>query len=406
MWAVVDLVQDSREAAGFDSVVVRFSGEIWIKGAWTRRFYVKRLIQNIKKVLKSYDLGVKEVSRVDGRLFLRVDEAEKVALRLSRVFGISSVSPALETTSKLEDIVDKAVFLARKRLGTGNSFAVRCRRVGSHPYGSRDICEVVGRRILEEFGDKLRTRVDLKMPDVRFGVEVRGDRGFVYSDVVIGVGGMPLGTQPRLVGLLSGGFDSAVACWLVMKRGAPVVPVYFDNSPFTDKRTTEKANEVAKALFGWAIGFPRRLFVVPFGEALKIIVEEAPRRLTCVSCKRMMYRVAERIADQVGAEGIVTGEAIGEQASQTIYNLRVLDEVVQKYPIYRPLLGFDKTETDALARRIGTYEISGWKAKGCTAAPKKPTTKARLEEIKDAEEKLKVKEIIENVVGSLKIIRL
>jgi thiamine biosynthesis protein ThiI len=399
-------VQRFSEVVGFDSVVVRFSGEIWIKGAWTRRFYVRRLLRNIKKVLKFYDLGVKGVSRVNGRLFFRVDEAEEVAHRLSRVFGVSSVSPALETTSRLEDVVDRAVFLARKRLSRGDSFAVRCRRVGSHPYGSRDVCEVVGRRILEEFGDRLGVRVDLKTPDVRFGVEVRGDRGFVYSDVVVGVGGMPLGTQPRLLGLLSGGFDSAVACWLVMKRGAPVVPVYFDNCPFTDERATERAKEVARVLFGWAIGFPRRLFVVPFGETLKAVVEKAPYRLTCVLCKRMMYRVAERIVERVGAEGIVTGEAIGEQASQTLHNLRVLDEAVQKCPIYRPLLGFDKTETDALARKIGTYEISGWKAKGCTAAPKKPTTKARLEEVKDAEEKLKVEETIENVVSFLRVVHL
>ncbi|MDH5450300.1 MAG: tRNA 4-thiouridine(8) synthase ThiI [Candidatus Bathyarchaeota archaeon] len=398
--------QDSGEAVGFDSVVVRFSGEIWIKGAWTIRFYVRCLLRNIKRTLKSYDLELKRVSKVNGRLFLWVDEAEEVASRLSRVFGISSVSPALETTSRLEDIIDKAVFLACKRLSRGNSFAVRCRRVGSHPYGSRDVCEVVGRRILEEFGGRLGVRVDLKTPDARFGVEVRGDRGFVYSDVVKGVGGMPLGTQPRLVGLLSGGFDSAVACWLVMKRGAPVVPLYLDNSPFTDEKTTEKAKEVAKILFGWAIGGPKRMFVVPFGEVLRTVVEEAPRRLTCVLCKRMMYRIAECIAKQVNAEGIVTGEAIGEQASQTLHNLRVLDEAVQNYPVHRPLLGFDKVETDRLARKIGTYDISSWKAQGCTAVPKKPTTKARLEEVKAAEEKLNVKKIIKNAVKSLRDMRL
>jgi len=120
----------------------------------------------------------------------------------------------------------------------------------------------------------------------------------------------------------------------------------------------------------------------------------------------MMYRVTEHLADMVGAEGIVTGEAIGEQASQTLHNLRVLDEAVLKYPVHRPLLGFDKAETEVLARKIGTYEISGWKAKGCTAAPQKPTTKARLEEVKEAEEKLKIEEIIENVVESLEVVRL
>jgi len=126
--------------------------------------------------------------------------------------------------------------------------------------------------------------------------------------------------------------------------------------------------------------------------------------LTCVLCKRMMYRVAEQLAEQIGAEGIVTGEAIGEQASQTLHNLRTLDEAAQKYPVYRPLLGFDKTETEALARKIGTYEISGWRAKGCTAAPPKPTTKARLEEVKEAEEKLKVEEIVGSITESLKVV--
>ena len=390
----------------FDSVVVRFSGEIWIKGAWTIKFYVRRLLQNVKRTLKSYDLAVTRISKVDGRLFLWADEAEQVANGLSRVFGISSISPALETTSRLDDIASKAVFLAGKRLSSGNSFAVRCRRVGSHPYGSRDVCEVVGRRILDTFGSRLGVRVDLKTPDARFGVEVRGNQGFVYSDVVEGVGGMPLGTQPRLVGLLSGGFDSAVACWLVMKRGAPVVPVYLDNSPFTDERATEKAKAVAKILFSWAIGIPQRMFVVPFGAAIQTVVEKGPRRLTCVLCKRMMYRVAERIAERIKAEGIVTGEAIGEQASQTLHNLRVLDEAVQNYPVHRPLLGFDKVETERLARKIGTYEISGWKAQGCTAVPQKPTTKARLEVVKAAEEKLDVKKIMKNVMNSLRDIRL
>jgi len=360
----------------------------------------------MKRVLKFYSLNVGAVSRVDGRLFLKTDKAEEVVHRLSRVFGISSVSPVLETTSRLEDVVDKTVFLAGKRLDKGDSFAVGCRRVGVHPYGSRDVCEVVGRRILDKFGDRLGVRVDLKTPDVRFGVEIRGERAFIYSDVVDGVGGMPLGTQPRLVGLLSGGFDSAVACWLVMKRGAPVVPVYFDNCPFTDERTTERAVEVAKTLFGWAIGFPRRMLIVPFGETLKAFVEEAPRRLTCVLCKRMMYRVAERIADQIGAEGIVTGEAIGEQASQTLHNLRILDEAVQKYPIYRPLLGFDKVETEALARKIGTYEICGWKAKGCEAVPKKPVTKAKLEEVADAEGEVDMEGMVERCVNLIRVVNL
>jgi thiamine biosynthesis protein ThiI len=181
----------------------------------------------------------------------------------------------------------------------------------------------------------------------------------------------------------------------MMKRGCLVVPLYFDCAPFTDESTTERAVEVARVLSDWAIGFPRRLHIVEYGKRLKEIVEGAPRRLTCLLCKRLMYRVAERIADKVRAEGLVTGEAIGEQASQTLQNLRVLDRAAESYPVHRPLLGFDKAETEGLARKIGTYEVSARSGKGCEAVPHKPATKAKLEEVVEAESGLDVEKMVE-----------
>ena len=389
----------------FDSVIIRFGGELWLKKTWTRRLYERRLVRNIKNFLKHYEVPYSEIVRRHGRLFLRTDSAVEAARRLARIFGISSVSPSLETSSKLEDIVDRSVFLAGHLLKEGNSFAVKCRRVGDQSYSSADVCRVVGQRILDEFGEKLGLKVDLDRPDVTFGVEVRNDEAFVHSNVIDGAGGMPLGTQPRVMGLLSGGIDSAVACWLVMKRGCPVVPVYFDNTPFTDETTTERALNVAKVLFDWAVGFPRRVYVVQHGENLEKIIEDYYRKLTCIFCKRMMYRIAERLAEMMGAEGIVTGEAIGEQASQTLTNLRVLSDAVKKYPIHRPLLGFDKAETETIARKIGTYEISSRKAGGCTAVPSKPATKAKLEEVMEAEEKLNIKEMVERSIESIKVVK-
>jgi len=390
----------------FDSVIIRFAGELWIKKTWTRRLYERRLVSNMKKVLKHYEVSYSEIVRRHGRLFLRTDSAVEAARRLSCIFGISSVSPSLQTTSKLEDIVDRNVFLAGLLLREGNSFAVECRRVGDQSYSSADVCRIVGQRILEEFGEKLGLKVDLDRPDLRLGVEARNDEAFIYSDVIDGAGGMPLGTQSRVVGLLSGGIDSAVACWLVMKRGCPVVPVYFDNTPFTDETTTERALNVAEALFGWAVGFPRKVYVLQHGENLKKITEKSSRKFTCLLCKRMMYRIAERLTDLIGAEGIVTGEAIGEQASQTITNLRVLSNAIQKYPIHRPLLGFDKSETEAIARKIGTYTISGRKAGGCAAVPSKPATRAKLAEVLGAEEKLEVEKMVERSIESLKVVRM
>lgn len=389
----------------FDSVIVRLGGEIWLKKGWTRRWYLRRLVRNMKAALKYYNVAYDEMVRRDGRVFLRTGEALEAAERLSRVFGISSVSPALETGTELDAIVDGCLSLAGRVLSKGDSFAVRCRRVGEHPYTSQKVCRVVGRRVLEEFADRV-VRVDLDNPDVRFGVEVRDELGFVFSDVIRGVGGFPLGVQGRVVGLLSGGLDSAVACWLVMKRGCPIVPLYFDCAPFTDESTTKSAVEVAQVLSDWAVGFPRRFYTVKHGENLRKIVEGAPRRLTCILCKRLMYRVAERIADKVGAEGLVTGEAIGEQASQTIRNLRVLDRAAERYPIHRPLLGFDKAETEALARKIGTYEVSARSVKGCEAAPHKPATKAKLKEVVEAEDGLNIEEMVESCVGELMVVDL
>jgi len=387
----------------FDSVIIRFAGEIWIKKTWTRNLYERRLIKNIKNVFKHYEVAYTEIVRRHGRLFLKTNSAVEASRRLTRIFGVSSVSPALETSSELEDIVDGSIFLARHALTHGNSFAVKCRRVGDQAYSSADVCRIVGQRVLDNLGEKLGLKVDLDRPDVKLGVEVRSDEAFVYSDMVDGAGGMPLGTQHRLVGLLSGGSDSAVACWLVMKRGCLVVPVYFDNTPFTDETTTETALNVAEALFGWAVGFPRGVYVVQHGENLKKIMENCSRKLTCLLCKRMMYRITENLADMIRAEGIVTGEAIGEQASQTITNLRVLSDAVKKYPIHRPLLGFDKAETETIARKIETYKISSKKASGCTAVPSKPATMAKLREVTAAEEKLNLKEMVEKSIESLKV---
>ncbi|MCJ7613670.1 tRNA 4-thiouridine(8) synthase ThiI [Candidatus Bathyarchaeota archaeon] len=389
----------------YDTVIIRFSGELWLKKLWTRKYYEKRLVRNLKQTLKHYEVSYSELVRRHGRFYLKTDSALRAADKLARVFGISSISPAVETTSKLDDVIGKSLILAGTTLKKGNSFAVRCKRVGKQGYSSADVQKLLGQRVLDDFGEKLGLRVDLGDPDVILGVEVRDDQAFVYSETIGAVGGMPLGVQPKLIGLFSGGIDSVIGLWLVMKRGCPVVPVYFDNSPFTDETTTERALRVAEVLFSWAIGFPRKVYVVQHGENLKQIME-TNRKYSCLLCKRMMYRVAERLAEQLWAEGIVTGEAIGEQASQTVTNLRVLSAAVKDYPVHRPLLGFDKHETEAISRKIGTYEVSSKKAGACTAFPYQPSTKAKLEEVLKAEEKLDIEAMVERSLESIKIVEL
>ena len=294
----------------YDTIIVRFSGELWLKKLWTRKYYEKRLARNLKQTLKHYNVPYSELVRKHGRFYLKTDSAVDASNKLARVFGVSSVSPAIETSSKFDDVLEKSMLLAKNVLKAGCSFAVKCKRVGKQSYSSDDIRNLLGQRVLNVFGESLCLRVDLGNPDVVLGVEVRDEQAFIYSQNIDAVGGMPLGVQPRIVGLFSGGIDSAVGLWLVMKRGCPVVPVYFDNSPFTEESTTERALRVAEVLFSWAIGFPRKVYVVQHGENLKQIMK-TNRKYSCLLCKRMMYRVAERLAEQMHAEGIVTGEAIG-----------------------------------------------------------------------------------------------
>ena len=387
----------------FDTVIVRFGGEIGIKSEWTRKSYENLILKNIKKALTFHNINLEEFSRRSGRIYIKTKAPIEISEKLVKVFGISSVSPAIETTSNLEDIEEKSLELAREKLGENAKFAVRCRRIGSHPYTSMDVCRRVGQIILDELATR-KLKVDLENPDVEIQIEIREDKAYVYSEVLYGPGGFPLGSQPKLVCLLSGGIDSPVACWLVMKRGAPITPIYFDNYPFTDETTLKRAVKVAEKLAEWAIGYPMKLYIVPHGPNLIEIREKCPERLTCILCKRMMYRVAEEIARKEKAEGIVTGESIGEQASQTLWNLKVLDEAAKQYPVYRPLIGFDKVETERIAKKIGTYEISIQKAKGCEAVPKRPATRASLKNVIKAEKALDIESMVRSSIKNAKIL--
>jgi thiamine biosynthesis protein ThiI len=199
--------------------------------------------------------------------------------------------------------------------------------------------------------------------------------------------------RSTVVCLVSGGIDSPVATWLMIKKGLTPTCVYFDNAPYTDETTRQRAVEAVKKLRQYAPA-PIRLYMVPHGANLTEIQRKCPRFLTCVLCKRTMYRISEKIALKEGAEAIVTGEIIGEHASQTLRNLRVETEALSDVTILRPLAGMNKTEVESLARRIGTFDISAKPAQCCTCPPKQPRTRAKFEEVAAAEMKLDVKTMV------------
>jgi len=386
----------------FDTVIIRLAGEIGIKAAWTRKLYERRLINNIKAVLKHHAIPYEALNRKFGRLYLRTSKAQSASEKLTKVFGISSVSPALETTSKLSDILDKSVQIAGSTLRKGSSFAVRCRRVGKHAYTSQDVCREVGRRVLDAYS-KRGLRVDLKNPDTTLSIEVREDRAYISTEVMRAAGGLPLGTQPKVVCLLNGDTSSSIACWMVMKRGCPILPLHFDETPF-HKENTNRALKAAKTLFEWAIGFPRKVYIVSHTANLAQIEQNCPKKLRRVLSKRLMYRVAERVAEMEHAEGIVTGESFNESAGQKLHILSLQDEAAKTLPIHRPLIGLDTIEIEELARKIGTYEISSLqRIQKRERPPKQPLKIIRLQEIKEAEARLKTDEMVEASLKSLSI---
>ena len=360
----------------------------------------------MKHALSRLDLKPNAIVRARGRIYVRTQSAMETAKALTKVFGISSVSPAKQTTSELNDITQTALAIAETAIQENATFAVRCHRVGTHPYSSQEVCRTLGEQILEHLKRARNPKVNLTKPEVTVSVEVRDKEAYVYAQSLPAQGGFPLGTQARTVCLLSGGIDSPVACWLTMKRGSPTIPIYIDNTPYTDERTKQKAIDTARKLLEWSTGHLRKIYIIPNGENIKVIQEKAPARFTCLLCKRLMYRIAERIAKTENALGIVTGEAIGEQASQTMHNLYAIDEAVTCYPIHRPLLGFDKLETEVIARKIGTFEISIMKAKGCTAAPSMPATQAKLNSLKDAEARLDMIAMVEAALQNAQILEL
>lgn len=209
----------------------------------------------------------------------------------------------------------------------------------------------------------------------------------------------------KVVCLVSGGIDSPVAAWLVIRKGCVPVFVYYDNYPFTDETTKHRALDTIKKLKEYLCDDRLKIYVIPHGPDLVDILRNCPRKLTCVLCRRMMYRVAERVAKMEGADGIVTGEIIGEHASQTLRNIRVENTAVAGICVLRPLIAMDKLDVERLARKIGTFEVSTRPGVCCCSAPpKSPRTRATLEEVMGAEEKLDVKSMIERDIEDVEIL--
>jgi thiamine biosynthesis protein ThiI len=364
--------------ASSDSVLVRY-GEIALKDPWTRKSWERTLASNIGFNLKEAGID-HSLSLERGRIFVETSDPRAPSI-VADVFGVVSASPVVTVEPDL-DLIGKAAseMAADRRPG---SFAIRARR-GGGVISSTEIGVFVGGAVQERTG----ARVDLSDPELEIFVEARKNKVLVFTDVVRGVGGLPIGTQSRMLALISGGIDSPVAAWMMMRRGCPVSLLYFDARPFVD--ALPQAEKSAEVLRRWTSGRKINFIRVPIGEGLAKIAAGEPRA-TCLLCRRLMYRIAGMVMAEEEAFGVVTGYSLGQVASQTPANIMAEQSGID-LPVYHPLIAMDKSEITDLARKIGTYRATA-DAASCTAAPKKPMTRARAGEIRAMDVELGLAEI-------------
>ena len=361
-----------------DLIIARY-GEIGLKSPKVRSRFEKKLVKNIKATFEC------EVDRNQGRIYIHPKDFDDGIEKLNRVFGVVSYSPATSTKATYEDIDETLTgytndLIAEGILDENTRFAIKCRRVGTHDFTSQEMaahCGGVVRNVI-------MAPVDLTNPDLTIFVEIRDNDAYIYHEKIKGPGGLPLGTQGKVVVLLSSGIDSPVAAYLMMKRGCEVVALHCNNDPFSGPKVTELFNQLVDRLNIYAKGVPIKKRVIDYGEYLQAAKDNAPEKMTCVLCKSGMYHIAEKLAQKLGADAIVDGSSVGQVASQTLSNILATRYGVEM-PILSPLIGLDKEEITAIAKEIGTFEISKIDDGGCSAVPKYPETRADLERVKEAQ---------------------
>ncbi|MGN0705671.1 MAG: tRNA uracil 4-sulfurtransferase ThiI [Lentihominibacter sp.] len=385
-------------------------GEVALKGM-NKPYFERMLLDRIKKLLKKFD-GVKAY-RHEGLIFVRADkelnpgtEGKQAILKeIGKVFGVASISPAMECESTMEDIGQTAVEYMMEAIEERGvkTFKVNAKRADKNfPVKSPDISRQIGAAVLK--GCKV-LKVDVHNPDVKLFVDVRHDKSYVYQDKIPGFGGLPLGTNGKGMSLLSGGIDSPVATWMMAKRGMMIEAVHFHSFPYTSQRAREKVEELAALVATYCGRF--KMHVINLLPIQEQIVQNCPEEETTILVRRFMMRIAEELAAGNGCNMLITGENLGQVASQTAEALVVTDASV-KMPVMRPLIGLDKIDIMDLAKEIGTYDKSIEPYEDCCTVflPKHPATKPKLERILASESKLDCEGLIREAIEKEEIVEI
>lgn len=382
-----------------EKILIVRCGEVALKGM-NKPYFERILVERIKKNLKNIK-GAK-VNRKEGLIFVRVplqSDMDEVSSEVSKVFGVSSVSPAVEVESNLDAIGEMAVEFMNSIIEKEGikTFKVEAKRADKNfPVKSPEIASRVGASILK--GCKV-LKVNVHDPDCHLFVDLRTDKTYIYAKKINGLGGLPLGTNGKGLVLLSGGIDSPVAAWMMAKRGMVIDAVHFHSYPYTSPRAQQKVEELAEIISSYCGKINMTVInLLPIQEE---IVSNCPEDETTILVRRFMMRIAEKIAEKEKDLMLITGENLGQVASQTAEALVVTDQSVE-LPVMRPLIGMDKVEIMDMAKRIGTYEKSIEPYEDCCTVflPKHPVTKPRIEKILKSESKLDVDRLVEMAVNS------
>jgi thiamine biosynthesis protein ThiI len=390
------------------TIVLRYH-EIALKGR-NRPFFVRRLAENVERITAGLPVG--RVRCASARLLLPLDDASTwpdVRVRLGRVFGVVNfalaheVALATRTGDAATEVARLGEAIVAEVGGTAvPSFRVRTKRSDKRfALTSPEVNTILGRMIQAASG----APVDLDAGALTVVVEILPGRAFFSVEKAAGAGGLPSGSSGRVLALLSGGIDSPVAAWRMMRRGCRVDLVHFHSVPFLDRTSQDKARELARLLVAWQL--EADLFLVPFGEVQRQIVAAVGRPLRVVLYRRMMLRIAEALARKAGAQALVTGDSLGQVASQTLSNLAVVGEAT-RLPLLRPLVGMDKSEISAEAERIGTFETSIIPDQDCCTlfTPRHPATRAGLDEVLALEARVDGVALVAQAVAGTERVRL
>lgn len=388
------------------SFLIKYA-EIGVKGK-NRYIFEDKLTSHIHHALKRLD-GNFTVTKESGRIYAHAAsefDYDEVVAALQCVFGIAGICPLVQIEDKgYDDLKEQVVKYIDETYPDKNfTFKVDTRRANKqYPYTSEQINRDLGEVILETYAE---TKVDVHNPDVLLHVEIRGKLINLYSLVIPGPGGMPVGTNGKAMLLLSGGIDSPVAGYMIAKRGVTIEAVYFHAPPYTSERAKQKVVDLAKLVSRYS--GPIKLHVVNFTDIQLYIYDQCPHEELTIIMRRYMMKIAEELAKKDGCLGLITGESIGQVASQTVHSLAVTNEVCT-LPVFRPVIGFDKQEIVDISQKIGTYETSIEPYEDCCTifVAKHPVTKPNLEIIRKSEKKLeeKIDEMMKQAIETAEVIR-